>query len=171
MFLCMTILMYVTNHLYLLVSICVSVCLSACIVPIVSDRILSYHMVPFRWNSSAMRRWLKENFLTPGDGTPLHSIDAIEDLQRALASFSGTVQCSAVQHRSVLYLLYSALCSSVLCALCCFDLLYFLLQCSALLYSTLLYFSLIIQLCFLSFPYTIYFILLDQHFSPHISLS
>ena len=62
-----------------------------------------------------MRRWLKENFLTPGDGTPLHSIDAIEDLQRALASFSGTlcgvVWCGVVFYSTVLYyaILYNLL--------------------------------------------------------------
>ena len=44
-----------------------------------------------RWNSSAMRRWLKENNLSPGSGAPLHDIAAIEDLQRALTSFSGTI--------------------------------------------------------------------------------
>jgi hypothetical protein len=36
-----------------------------------------------------MRRWLKENSLSAGDGTPLHDIAAIEDLQRALKAFSG----------------------------------------------------------------------------------
>ena len=59
-----------------------------------------------RWNSSAMRRWLKENFLTPGDGTPLHSIDAIEDLQRALASFSGSrysLSCCILLYSILLY--------------------------------------------------------------------
>jgi hypothetical protein len=50
-----------------------------------------------------MRRWLKENFLTPGDGTPLHSIDAIEDLQRALASFSGSVVYCTVLRCIVLH--------------------------------------------------------------------
>lgn len=46
-------------------------------------------VLSFRWNSSAMRRWLKDNSLSAGDGTPLHDIAAIEDLQRALAAFSG----------------------------------------------------------------------------------
>ena len=38
-----------------------------------------------------MRRWLKENNLSAGSGAPLHDIAAIEDLQRALAAFSGTI--------------------------------------------------------------------------------
>ena len=117
-------LLFVTNHLYLLV--CVSVCPSACIVPI-----LIYPILCCRWNSSAMRRWLKENFLTPGDGTPLHSIDAIEDLQRALASFSGTVRYSTVRYSAIQYVIYSVL--------HCFDLLYFLLLTSTMSRPTLLY--------------------------------
>ena len=52
-----------------------------------------------RWNSSAMRRWLKENNLVAGSGAPLHNIAAIEDLQRALASFSGILQYSVLRSK------------------------------------------------------------------------
>ena len=48
-----------------------------------------------------MRRWLKENNLSAGSGAPLHDIAAIEDLQRALAAFSGETHCSSVYSLSV----------------------------------------------------------------------
>jgi hypothetical protein len=41
-----------------------------------------------RWNSSAMRKFLKDNDLIAGSGIPLYDINAVEDLQRALNDFA-----------------------------------------------------------------------------------
>lgn len=49
-----------------------------------------------RWNSSTMRKWLKEHDLSPGNGQPMENMSSHEGLERAVNSFNKSLQDAGV---------------------------------------------------------------------------
>jgi hypothetical protein len=49
-----------------------------------------------RWNSSTMRKWLKEHDLQPGNGQPMENMSSHEGLERAVNSFNKSLQDAGV---------------------------------------------------------------------------